>query len=357
MRVVICLLAVVVITACSKQDYKDHAQERYNKQDALHEMNHKKTTNLENNHSESILRKTLPMQHDGHDVELTFEYKIEKGEPVILPKPPSEKKQYQVTPIPNSDKSIIEFEGSLYSLDLKNGKIEILLNDEYKGQTFSEMKKGLIQESNNPNAFVWWGTRPSVSPDGSHLIFNTNRRQGEEQVWFKDLTTGEERPITSLSTINVIGWVSNQEFIGESFSEIFHVNVKNDSILSYGQATSIGVSHSYVVIQQELGSIQIIDLDKETNHTFVDDQLNRVSHMTLYEHSPWIALVNMPDERTPLYELLVINLEELKIKRFDINKKQIPIVLKWLDSDTLLLTVKDERTEKEEKIKVDIKSK
>jgi hypothetical protein len=305
------------------------------------------------NQAPGLLKKEIQMNLDGNDIILTFNYVKQKGKAIALPLPGHKPGAgYQLFPYPNSSKELMEFEGSIYVLDLEKGSIEKLLHDITGPYSIQEAKQKSKQKVEEGDPFVWWGSRPSVNPSGTKMVFYTNR-SGEGQIWVKDLVTGDERSLMK-SALTVKGWASDTEFIASSFSEALKVNIETGKSISFGDAGTFEISFPYLIVQKNEGSLSFINLNTGEEKVYSKDRLGFVNNMASLAGLSTIAVLNQLDGTKPLFNLFIIDPSDFSTKILDIPSDKIALAIRWLDKNTLLLTIRDQTTNDEESVFVDI---
>jgi hypothetical protein len=305
------------------------------------------------NQAPGLFKKEIQMNLDGNDIILTFDYVKQNNINVALPLPDHKPGAgYQLYPYPNSSKELIEFDGSIYVLDIEKGSIQKLLHDitgTYSIQVAKQISKQKVEEG---DPFVWWGSRPSVNPSGTMMVFYTNR-SGVDEIWVKDLLSGDERPLLK-SVLTVKGWISETEFIASSFSEIIKVNVETSESISFGDAGAFEISFPNLVYQLDVGSILFENLNTGEVRSYSKEELGRITQMATWEGHSIIALINQPDRSQPQFKLYTIDSGDFMTKKIDIPTDKVPLAIRWINKNTILLIVQDQNTNDEESLFVDI---
>lgn len=314
-----------------------------------------KPTHRLQNKAEGLVTKTIRMNHDGYSVDLEFDYVSRNGMIVLLPRSSHKPGAgySAIVPLPNTNKSVIEFEGSLYVVDVEHDTIDKLLKDQVGGYSIEEAKAKSKQPSaSGGDSFVWWGHRPSINPSGTILVFGTTR-SGRDEVWVKDLASGEEKAFIQ-GAINPVGWVNDQEFVASSFGHLQKIHVGNGNSESLGDMNPFAVSSPYLVGQQSGGAVEFVDLSTGDSRTLKHESLVRVSGIAISVQNLSVAILCLPNPQTPKHELLVVNMKDLTTKRLDVPEGKVGHTMHWQDDQTLLLTLSDLQTRDEETIVVEI---
>jgi hypothetical protein len=299
------------------------------------------------NQAPVLLKIERQMNLDGNDSILTFNYVKQKGKAIALPLPVHKPGAgYQLFQYPNSSTELMEFEGSIYVLDLEKGSISKLLHDITGPHSIQEAKQKPKQKVEEGDPFVWWGSRPSVNPSGTKMVFYTNR-SGQDGIWVKDLVTGDEHFLMT-SALTVEGWASDTEFIANSFSEVLKVNIETGELNSFGDVGTFEVSLPNLIIQKDVGSMLFKNLNTGDERTYSQEGLGRVNHMATLDGLSTIAVLNQPDPMQPYYNLFIIDPSDFTTKFLDIPTDKILLAIRWIDKNTLLLTVQNQTTNDEE---------
>lgn len=303
------------------------------------------------NKAQNMRSKVIKKTHDGANANLKFNYFEENGK-LILVRPPTQSGGYShLIAIPGSDKYMFEFEGSLYSVDIVNGTISKILKDEVGPYSLAEARKPSQREMFDGDSFVWWGSQASMNPNGTNMVFYTNR-SGTSELWAKDFQSGEEKKIFDRA-FTAKEWINAEEVIGYSGDEIFKLNI------STGEAQSLGFGHGfaldfvspYIVMQKELGSVDFVNINNDAKKTFTHKKLNRIIQMDHFGEQPWVAFISKSSSTKYLF---VVHTEDFTTKLFEVPSGQDMGAFQWKDDHTILVTVKDESTGNEQTVFVEI---
>jgi hypothetical protein len=308
------------------------------------------------NKAEGLITKTIKMNHDGFSIDLEFDYVNRNGKIVLIPRSFHKPGAVYgaVISIPNTNKNVFEFEGSLYTVDVEKGNIEKLLKDQVSGYSIEDTK--VISKQPSPNGgdpFVWWGSRPSINPQGTTLVFFTNR-SGKEEVWVKDLISGEEKALIQ-GAMTPEGWINEEEFVASQFGSFLKIHAKTGESENLGELFSVAVSSPYLVGQKSSGAIEIIDLSNGSSKTLKHESLARASSVAISDKNLYVGILGQPVPEKPKFELLIVNVKDLTTKKLDIPEGKVARSLQWQDDKTVLVNIYELTSrDQEETIVVDI---
>jgi len=281
---------------------------------------------------------SLKLQADGISEILDFAY-IEdaEGHTTVLPAPGL---GYTAENIPGSRQALISYKASIYLLDLDKPALSKFLQDQAGGYDINKRPKA-AGESTPP--MVIWGERPSVNPQGTKVVFWTNRSvvnsgnpNGEN--WVKDLRTGEEKRIFG-DGYTLMGWDNLDRFyLSRGNSGLYMIDARTGSAKRLLSSAAVAaVSGSYLIYQPGDGKLVVRNLPGSTGRTFTDAGLNHVRSMAASPGSPWAAVISAPERSSSLSTLILINMETLEHRTMKEPDGYSIVSVSWQDAEMLLV--------------------
>lgn len=284
-------------------------------------------------------QKKIKFDLDKKKALLSFEY-IEKDDKIV--EIPNEDNDYRVISIPNSTKNILEYNDSLYSLDLVHGSIENLLNDTYEGYT-QEALRTKEEKQHIANFSLTWAERATINPNGKYLLFFSNRNDiatgnsgGSGQIWVKDLQTNVETPIYN-SWVEVAGWGLDNKVYVKDFDRLIEIDYVHhtSSIVKENSSVVLTVAYPYV-IDAQLGEIVVSNLRTGTSTTY-SDGIGRVDMIVPNNAKTQVAMLNMGNPNKGGYEIVVIkNFEKMEVQKIQPDTDYDFDNLSWIDDHRLM---------------------
>ncbi|MDO3410455.1 hypothetical protein QWJ34_11850 [Saccharibacillus sp. CPCC 101409] len=295
---------------------------------------------------------TARLTADGLNDTLTFRYAQKGGETTLLPAPDL---GYDLHPLPGGD-ALVEYAASIYRLDGERRTLSLFL----KGQTgaYSKSVRKWPSGKSTPPMVVW-GQRASVSPDGTKVLFWTNRAvtaTGSEdgENWIKDLNTGAEKKVYGAG-YQVLGWdAKNRFYLDLGDGGIAQVDSGGGGaakvVSSYSVSAAAG---NYLLSQISDGSLGVRNLSTGAARTFRGGGLNRVRSIAASADGGLFAVVNAPDRTKAASTLLLIDPATLEYERIDEPAGGSVIGVSWADGGTLLVQVRNRSTAAESTYAID----
>lgn len=143
---------------------------------------------------------------------------------------------------PDNTKCLVATEKELWLIEAGKEDAIKISKDLFNGKTYAELRSELQKKlaGKEGPAVLWWNDNPVFSPDGSKIVYMTNRdcvASGGSSLWLYDLATRKERPLVR----NVAGehyrckaWVDNSHVIYQKFargaSRYFIADLQGNSI-------------------------------------------------------------------------------------------------------------------------------
>ncbi|WP_127508034.1 hypothetical protein [Paenibacillus humicus] len=278
--------------------------------------------------------KTIDFDFDGKKTKLKFSSVANGKKEVVLP---NSEEGYQLTPIANQSGYVLDYNGSLYGLDIAEGKIAKMLSD-----TVGEYDRETLEKKQIENLPLVWGGRARVNPKGEFMIFFSNREavengRGDGQLWVKNFKTQEQFPAFS-GGYEFIGWgEGNQAFI-RSQDTIFGIDLENrkQSIVQDHVSPESVVSYPYLVIP-ELKSVKVASLTSKKELSLVEG-IGRVDMILADIASPKFAMLNFPDPTSFNTNIIVVtDPENAATKVISPDAGSVIETFSWIDSENLLV--------------------
>ncbi|MEQ2130681.1 hypothetical protein QTP99_12010 [Caldanaerobacter subterraneus KAk] len=300
-----------------------------------------------------------------HIEEETYKVKIAKlfvdGKTVFLSANPEEKPLFLT---PEKDKFWYFTKKGLWLIDF-NGNVKKLSEDKFDGKTYDELQEELIAKTGD-NATLWWVDNPVLSPDGTKVVYMTNRDcidSGGSSLWLYDLTVGEERPLVKNMRgehYRAVGWLDNSHIL----YTVYYTNEKNEYYISdiSGRYEKLNLEGKQPYVLGIYPNLQIlytsdysasrdiclakVDLATKSVKEVYKKTLDGVLRNS-YSLNPdgfRLAFMYAPDSDDTLQYLIVVNLNNKKetlIKRVPLPEglKTVLSSFDWLDDARLLVRV------------------
>jgi len=263
--------------------------------------------------------KKMLFNHDGKSTELTFSYVKNNGMYNIINEPGKYTEQYFVTQMPKSKKNIIEFNDSIYLLDIENSSISKLLKDEVDGY---DIKKAIAYSEEK--GVITWASNPSFNLYGTKMVFYTQRnvlKDGDSngEFWVKDLLTGDEKFLCK-KNFSVLGWDTEDNLYVDSFGSLEKINANNgESRIIVPKSSVCALSYPYILYQVERGHLNIVNLVTNKETEFKHEALYRVGFFRVNKEadSPWILMLNIPESDESLNTMPKLNVVFLNLKTME----------------------------------------
>ncbi|NNG68159.1 TolB family protein [Caldanaerobacter subterraneus] len=301
-----------------------------------------------------------------HTEEETYKVKVAKlfvdGKTVFLSANPEE------TPLfitPEKDKFWYFTKKGFWLIDF-NGNAKKLSQDKFNGKTYDELQEELITKTGDSNATLWWSDNPIFSPDGTKVVYMTNRDcidSGGSSLWLYDLTVGEELPLVKNikgEHYKAIGWLDSSHIL----YVVYYTNEKNEYYISDisgryeklnlegKQPYVLGIYPDLQILYTSdysasrdicLGKVDLVTKAvKEVYKKTLDGVLR--NSCGLNPNGSRLAFMYAPDSNGTLQYLTVVNLankKEILIKRAPLSEELRTVLnsFEWLDNTRLLIRV------------------
>jgi hypothetical protein len=252
----------------------------------------------------------------------------------------------------------------LWLLESDTNNAVKISTDTYNGKTYDELSAELLKYFRSKGiegpATIWWNDNPIFSPDGSKIIYATNRNcmTGGTSLWIYDFTTKEEHSLIGNEGgeyYRCDGWVDNTHivahkyyqnnkvsyFVADTNGRMVPLNLegKDPYVLSVSDQGLIAYTSNY----SESRDIMVIKLGQDGSIT---ELYSRTINGTLRSYDPEllssdgtkIAYLYAPDKDETSQNLVVADLENNKetiIERAP--TKETLYNFSWLDDNRLLI--------------------
>lgn len=277
-------------------------------------------------------------------------------------------------PSPDCTKYVLATEKGLWLLEAGKQDVSKISKDEFNGKTYNELRNELKKKLAGIEgpAIVWWNDNPIFSPDGSKIVYMTNRdciASGGSSLWLYDLTTGEEQPLIKNDGgefHRCQGWVDNKHIIYEkSFQGVdqhFISDVEGNSseLKLYGKKPHIlSISGDMIAYYHSQRNLRVVKVDPESSSGDIDVIYEKSIEGALRQTMPpafsatrrnfspdgsKLAYLYAPDSDETVQHIAIVSLntrEETILKEAPSKDKERTIFydFDWLDNQRLLVRV------------------
>jgi dipeptidyl aminopeptidase/acylaminoacyl peptidase len=251
-----------------------------------------------------------------------------------------------------------------------SGKATKLSKAEFNGKTYDELREELRKRLDLAGiegpASVWWNDNPIFSPDGSKIVYMTNRdciESGGSSLWLYDQASGEEQPLiknVNAEHYRALTWFDNSHILyaayyakGEDGFYIADVTGNRGKLSLEGKEPHIlgtypGTLLVYTPDQSTSREICLVKVDLASKS--IQKIYEKAIDGTLrepYSLSPdgsKLAFMYAPDYDDTVQNLAVVDLESKKeiIAKEAPSKEGARTILydcNWLDDKRLLVRV------------------
>jgi hypothetical protein len=290
--------------------------------------------------------KQINFKFDDKNIPLVFKYISKNNKTIILPNP---NEGYVITPIPKSSKYVLQYNESLYLLDVENSSITALLKDQVGGYD-----RQVLGEKKIEDLVLSWGERANVNFKGNKLVFYTNRKMvqtenGNGEVWVKDLNTDEEKPIFNGGVSNFLGWDSQDNVYIQQGYKIVKVNTTqgDTKVITENASLESKMMYPYLLIPST-GKVELYNLETGDIKVYQDQSVNRINYISVQPESRLAALQNYSQDGSGESEILVLNVDTLRTKIIQAPPNTFLEEFDWADPHNLLVTILKKGTKDQE---------
>ena len=275
---------------------------------------------------------TFRLDLDGWDEDFSYTVIWREGtaEPVLSP-------NRQLTRVGSSNRFILEYGVSLYLLDFDTGELRAFLPYEADGLRYADLE----EQNKNQDNKARWASCPQVSPDGSLLLYQTDRAPGGIRAY--DFATGLDRWLArGFATAGGVVWTERDSVILRNYDNrvgygLYEVSLGDGSpvrLCGLGSPAWDGAwpwvygasEHSFLSLNLETGEIVAMALEGEVTRLRANP-----AHpaLALLE---WVSGENQ--YRLRLYDPGTREMQEV----FRIADSASIREFRWTGEDTLLLS-------------------
>jgi hypothetical protein len=281
--------------------------------------------------------KTINFNFENKNVPLNFRFISRNNKTIVLPNP---NEGYVIKPIPNNSKYVLQYNSSLYLLDVENSNITALLKDQIGG-----FDKQVLSEKKVDDLVLSWGESANVNFKGNKIVFYTNRKMVQEEkgtgeIWVKDLNTNEEKPIFNGGVSNFLGWDAQDNVYIQQGYKIVKVNtILGDSkVITENASLESKMMYPYILIPLT-GKVELYNLETNETKVYEDTNLNRINYISVQPESRLAALQNYPLDGSGESEILVLNVDTLQTKKIQAPPDTFLEEFDWANPYNLLVTI------------------
>ncbi|SFS76640.1 hypothetical protein [Paenibacillus sp. BC26] len=241
----------------------------------------------------------------------------------------------------------MEIDGNLYDVNVYENKIGKLLKDQIGDYDISKINEEQIEGNS-----VVWGSDASVNPDGTRLVFFSNRnsftaKNLNGQMWKKDLLTGIEEPVVE-GGYHIIGWGKSNEIYIKRSDQIFKVDLdtnKESEIITF--SLNEAISFPYLIHQSDYGSVNITNVDTMIVKVLKIESLNQINFIRTVDGSSWAMISFSPDRAKPESTIAILNMETSEVRQLDEPENSFVIDGRWLNEHQLLINTRTRGSDEE----------
>lgn len=269
---------------------------------------------------------------------LKLKYVINNMQPILLPV--NDEEYYIPFKIPKKSSYILQYNNSLYLLDIEEGVITSLLQDK------EEYNKKDLREYDAEGFSAIWGENPSISPNGDRLTYYTNRnfltnKKKDGEIWFLNMVTGEEYSLGEIGYIS-IGWGGNENVYYLDYDHnIVKINTTTREKEIIFKKAPIETRMSYpIMLLPRYNSIEIFNLEDNSQATISNNNIGVVSNIILNGDSKAL-FCNQPDDSEPYTNLILLDIRNKILSCYNIPYKASIENYGWIDDNNIFVSVRE----------------
>ncbi|WP_150274665.1 hypothetical protein [Paenibacillus tepidiphilus] len=284
---------------------------------------------------ESLKVKSAMFDLNGVKEQLSFSYVQHDGKNVVLP---NSSEGYALTAIPGTAQYILEYNHSVYSLNIEEGSIDKLLLDQVDQYNLNELSQKTIEDIP-----LVWAERPHIDPSGEWLIYYSNRNVvqnegGSGQLWTKHLTSQKETVVYE-GAYEFIGWGRDHEVYIRDQGNLVKIDLVSaeETTIQENAALETIVAYPYLIAPQ-IGKIEVIHLEND-KIVEIEKGVGRVEKILADPRGKLAAVKNYPDPGSFDANILIIgDLSQNQVRVIQPEEGFIIQDFSWVDSVNLLVT-------------------
>jgi len=262
-------------------------------------------------------------------------------------------------------KYLIASDKGLWMLEGNSKNAVMISKKTFNGKSYEELQAeiSLKYADSDGTEGLFWNDSPIFSPDGSKIVYITNRdciSTGGQSVWLYDLGTGEEKVLTNSSGeyYRCIGWLSPNHILCQKYSgeKVYNIVIEDtgkiiDLSLEGKNVEILGTTYSGLIAYAPYYSSNEIFIDKfdtassapsrkyqnkingtlRSGHSFSDDEAK-------------FAYLFAPGDNDTVQYIGIININEaseMLISELPANKEQRIFInsFSWINSEKLLVNL------------------
>ena len=256
-----------------------------------------------------------------------------------------------IVPIPIGNKFLMEYEGSLYLIDLR----------EKKASPFLSLSLSGYEESNAKDWRISWGTLASVNPAGTTVLFTTNRlsliKQDDNfdrhyQIWIKDLVSGEERHVADGTYQRVLGWdgdivyLAEHEIVQERAAEsvvALNLSTGEQQVLLRG-LVSCAATYPFLVYTTydstlDVSALEVLNILDGNKKTIPGLKYDRYESIASTPRSKFVLIIAQPSRTSHTRDVVILDTETLQTRILPGDEETVFRNYGFVDANTITVTV------------------
>lgn len=205
--------------------------------------------------------KTIEFPEGAKQKKLDISYCDYKGKVILYPPVGSDYSYQHCQSNLGKGMFYIWFENSIKNQAYKVNVIDGSVSPVFDQTGFEEFLK-LSVKRDDPNAVYYeakvWAFIKGVSPDGSKIIFQTNRKTygtSTWEFWVKDVYTGKEQYLLPQDSYSEVQWMDNNTFLYDNRTQekySFSLDTKTSKLLMKNDSETDQAKNNNVVYQTKL---------------------------------------------------------------------------------------------------------
>jgi len=282
---------------------------------------------------------TLPFLVDGYETELTFSLVNRDSKIIPIYKPGTGKyPEKPLTRIGSSNRFLLEYDVSIYIVDFDEKCISKFLDDETDGIKLESAKKS----SEDNETYLYWATNPQVSPDGTVMLYYTNRYAPRSAIRLYNFLTEEDMLLSNSSSFSdKVIWNRKQSVISRDMYNLVEISlsdIRPKVILSDYVIYWDGL-YPYVLFCNEKNQLVLLNNDTRDNNVLLNLQSNYTDCMITCNSDITAASALFMQNCTDSAELSLIRFSDKKtISLMSFNKPFLTQTLQWINTSKILVS-------------------